>query len=276
MQFALTFGQENIMARDDSLSFSVVTGASSGIGLELARVAAKHGSDLLIVADGPEIENAANELRQLGVNVEAVQADLATTSGVDMLYDRARQIGRPVDALFANAGRGLGKAFLDQDFSDIQRVIDTNITGTVYLLHRFVNDMRALEGGRVLITGSIAGLMPGTYQAVYNGTKAFIDSFAYALRHEVEDLGISVTVLMPGPTDTDFFETADMLDTDVGTGKKDDPAKVAEAGFKAMMRGDGHEVAGWANKLQAMMTRMLTDDQLAKKHEDMAKPGTAH
>jgi short-subunit dehydrogenase len=264
------------MARDDNpISFSVVTGASSGIGLELARVAAENGSDLLIVADGPDIETAAEELRRTGVSVEFLMADLATPGGVDALYAKIRQLGRPVDALFANAGRGLGRAFLDQDVGEIQRVIDTNITGTVYLLHKVVSDMRQQGWGKVLITGSIAGLMPGTYQAVYNGTKAFIDSFAYALREEVKDAGISVTVLMPGPTDTDFFETADLLDTKVGAGKKDDPRMVAKAGYEAMLRGDGHEVSGFGNKLQAMMTRVLGDKQLAQMHEGMAKPGTA-
>lgn len=266
------------MPRDHSpITFSVVTGASSGIGLELARVAAKHGSDLLIAADGPDIETAADELRGLGVTVYTVMADLATPGGVEQLCARVKEIGRPVDALFANAGRGLGKGFLDQDFRDIERVLDTNITGTIYLLHRLVSDMRRQGWGRVLITGSIAGLMPGTYQAVYNATKAFIDSFAYALRHEVKDDGITVTVLMPGPTDTDFFETADLLDTKVGTGKKDDPAMVAEEGYKALLRGDGHEVTGFANKMQAMMANFLGDDQLARMHEDMARPrGASH
>lgn len=265
------------MPKDDtSISFSVVTGASSGIGRELARVAAQHGSDLLIAADDAEIEAVAEELqRTTGVSVAFVMCDLATPDGIDLLHSRIEQLGRPVDALFANAGRGLGKAFLDQDFNDIGRVIDTNITGTVYLLHKVVGDMRRQGWGRVLITGSIAGLMPGTYQAVYNGTKAFIDSFAYALRQEVKDDGISVTVLMPGPTDTDFFETADLLDTKVGSGKKDDPAMVARAGYEAMLRGDGHEVSGFGNKLQAMMTRVLGDGQLAKLHEGMAKPGSA-
>jgi len=265
------------MPRDDNtIGFSVITGASSGIGLELARVAAEHGSDLLIVSDGPDIEAVASELmRETGVNVEPLMVDLATREGVDALYAKLQELGRPVDALFANAGRGLGHGFLDQDFNEVERVINTNIIGTIYLLHKVMGDMRRQGWGRVLITGSIAGLMPGTYQAAYNATKAFIDSFAYALRQEVKDDGLTVTVLMPGPTDTDFFETADLLDTKVGAGKKDDPRMVAKAGYDAMMRGDGHEVSGFANKLQAMMTRVLGDEQLAKMHEGMAKPGSA-
>ena len=133
------------MATDKDISFSLVTGASSGIGKELARVAAERGSDLLIVSDTDEIYSAATELGRTDRQVVPVQADLSTKQGIDALYDKARDIGRPIDALFANAGRGLGQAFLDQNPADIQRVIDTNVSGTVYLLHRFVNDMRRQE-----------------------------------------------------------------------------------------------------------------------------------
>jgi len=255
-------------------NYSVITGASSGIGLELARIAAQNGSDILIVSDGSDIEAVAGQLRSEGFSVEALQADLATTDGVDALYSHVQQGGRPVDALYANAGRGLGKGFLDQDFGDIERVIATNVIGTTYLLHRFVQDMRARNSGRVLITGSIAGLMPGSFQAVYNATKAYIDSFAYALRNELKDTEVVITVLMPGPTETDFFETADLMDTKVGTSKKDDAADVAKAGYDALMRGDAHEVAGWANKMQAMMTRFMSDGQLAEMHRGMAEPGS--
>ena len=160
--------------------FAIVTGASTGIGLELARCCAQNNFDLLIAADEPQIETAAAGLRGLGAAVEAVEADLSTLEGVDKLYDAAKRIGRPVDALLANAGRGLGRAFLDQDFGRIRHVIDTNITGTVYLIHRIGNDMRRRNAGRILITGSIAGFVPGSFQAVYNGTKAFIDSSSLA------------------------------------------------------------------------------------------------
>jgi uncharacterized protein len=252
-------------------SFAIVTGASSGIGYELAKLCAEHGFDLLIAADQPEIESAAQVFRELGAHVDAVQVDLATREGVDKLYAAAR--GRPVDALLANAGHGLGHGFLDQNFDDIQHVIDTNITGTIYLLHQVVKDMRARGQGRVLLTGSIAGLIPGTYQAVYNGTKAFIDSFAVALRHELQDSGVTVTCLMPGPTDTEFFERADMLDTKLGQAKKDDPADVAKAGFEAMMKGETELVTGFKNKLQAAMTNIVSSDMLAEQHRKQAEPG---
>ena len=202
--------------------FAIVTGASTGIGLELARCCAQNNFDLLIAADEPQIETAAAGLRSLGAAVEAVEADLSTLEGVDKLYDAAKRIGRPVDALLANAGRGLGRAFLDQDFGRIRHVIDTNITGTVYLIHRIGNDMRRRNTGRILITGSIAGFVPGSFQAVYNGTKAFLDSFSFAIREELRDTKVSVTCLMPGATETEFFRRADMIDTKIGTAEKDD------------------------------------------------------
>jgi short-subunit dehydrogenase len=251
---------------------AIVTGASSGIGYELAKCCAEEGFDLLIAADEPEIRQAAGSLQALGVAVQAVQADLATLEGVDKLYAAAQ--GRPVDALLANAGRGLGRAFLDQSFDDIRHVVDTNITGTIYLIHKVGNDMRARGQGRILITGSIAGYMPGTYQAVYNGTKAFLDSFSVALKHELNDSGVTVTCLMPGPTATEFFERADMMDTKVGQQKKDDPADVARTGFKAMMKGETDVVAGVKNKLQTAVASVTPADMLAEQHRKMAEPGT--
>lgn len=253
--------------------FAIVTGASTGIGFELAKCCAQNGFDLLIAADEPAINQAAAQIRDLGAAVDAVEADLATSSGVDKLY--AAIGGRPVEALLANAGRGLGKAFLDQDFNDVRRVVDTNVIGTIYLLQKVGRDMRAQGNGRILITGSIAGFIPGTYQAVYNGTKAFLNSFSFALRHEVKDTGITVTCLLPGATETEFFERADMMDTKVGTTKKDDAAEVAKTGFKAMMKGEGDVVSGWQNKLQTAIASVTPAGMLAEAHRRMAQPGTA-
>ncbi|GIL38458.1 SDR family NAD(P)-dependent oxidoreductase [Roseiterribacter gracilis] len=252
--------------------FAIVTGASTGIGFELAKLCAQNGFDLLIAADEPEIEEAALALREYGTTVEALEVDLADTDGVDELYAAAN--GRAIDALLANAGRGLGKGFLDQDFDEVMQVIDTNITGTIYLLQLVGREMRARGAGKILITGSIAGFMPGTYQAVYNGSKAFLDSFSWALRAELKDSGVTVTCLEPGPTETEFFARADMLDTKVGRAdNKADPADVAKTGFDAMMNGDGEIVAGWKNKLQAAMAHILPASVTAEMHRDMAEPG---
>ena len=251
---------------------AVVTGASAGIGYELAKLCAENGYDLLIAADQSKINEAAQAFRQLGAQVDAVEADLATLEGVDQLYAALK--GRPVEALLANAGHGLGHAFLDQDFGEVRHVIDTNITGTIYLLQKVGRDMRSRGQGRILITGSIAGFMPGTYQAVYNGTKAFIDSFSFALRAELKDSGVTVTCLMPGATETEFFERAGMMDTKVGQSAKDDPADVAKTGFEAMLRGDGDVVSGWKNKVQSAVATITPSGILAEQHRKMAEPGS--
>ncbi len=251
---------------------AVVTGASTGIGFELARRCAAYGYELLIVADEPAIHDAVRQLQAEGATVRGIEADLATLGGVDSLLSAVAD--RPIDALLANAGRGLGRAFVDQSFDDIRHVIDTNITGTVYLLHKVVPLMRAQGRGRVLITGSIAGFMPGTYQAVYNATKAFLDSFSFAIRAELKGSGVTVTCLMPGATETEFFERADMLDTKVGRGKKDDAADVAEAGFRAMVNGDGDVVTGWQNKLRVAIASVLPAGVVAEQHRAMAEPGS--
>jgi short-subunit dehydrogenase len=255
--------------------FAVVTGASTGIGFELASIAAESGYDLLVVADEPLIDAAAADFKRHGVEVQSVEADLATIEGVDRLL--AAAAGRRIDVLCANAGRGLGHGFLEQEVADWRRVIDTNITGTLYLLQKVVADMVARDDGKVLITGSIAGFIPGSFQAVYNGTKAFIDSFADALRNEIKDAeGVTITTLMPGPVETEFFARADMLDTSVGASDtKSDPADVARDGWDAMMKGHAHIVSGWKNKVQAAVAHVAPAAVLAERHRKMAEPGTA-
>ena len=254
--------------------FSIVTGASTGIGLELAKNCAKDGMDILVVADEPEIEQAAETLRGLGAgHVEALQADLSTEAGVDKIIAAVK--GRTIEHLIANAGRGLGDSFLNQDWADAKFVVNTNITGTIYLIHELARRMVDAGTGRILITGSIAGFMPGSFQAVYDGTKALLDSFSYALREEIKHSGVTVTCLMPGATETEFFERADMMDTKIGQEKKMDPADVAKQGYDAMLAGDGQVITGWKNKMQAAMAHVLPAEQLAKQHTKEAAPGTA-
>jgi short-subunit dehydrogenase len=251
--------------------FAIVTGASSGIGFALARECLLHGFDVLIAADEPAIEQAAAELRSHGSgSVDALQADLTGAEGVDRLCAAAG--GRKVDALLANAGLGLGDAFLDQAPADWLRVVQTNIIGTLLLLQKVGRDMRGARSGHILITGSIAGFMPGTYQAVYNASKAFLDSFSFALRHELKDSGVTVTCLMPGATETEFFDRAGMLATKIGQSKKDDPAMVARQGFAAMMKGEGDIVTGWQNKLRSAIANITPSDMLAEMHRRMAGP----
>ena len=258
---------------DTHKPLAIVTGASSGIGYELAKLCAQEGFDLIVAADDDAVHEAARTFEALGSTVDALQVDLATVEGNNSVH--AAVGNRAVDYLLANAGHGLGRAYLDQDFGEVRHVIDTNITGTIYLTQLIAREMRAAGRGRILFTGSIAGFMPGTFQAVYNGTKAFIDSFSFALREELKDSGVTVTCLMPGATETEFFERADMMDTKVGTQEKADPEKVAKDGFDAMMAGKGDVVSGWNNKLQTAMASVTPAGVLAKQHRRMAEPGSA-
>ncbi len=251
--------------------FAIVTGASTGIGLELAKLAAQDGYDLLVAADTPLID-ASRELQGLGVEVRNVEADLSTFEGVNHLLTAAA--GRDIDALFANAGHGLGGPFLEQDTAKWRHVIDTNVTGTVYLVQRVAREMVARNQGRILITGSIAGHISGAFQAVYNGTKAFIDSFSDALGNELKDTDVTVTCLKPGATETEFFHRADMDDTKVGSSSKDDAADVARTGYEAMMKGERSVVYGLKNKLQVAGAKLLGGGASAEMHRSMAEPGS--
>jgi short-subunit dehydrogenase len=260
------------MNTEERKGLALVTGASTGIGLELAHCAARDGYDLFVVANEPEIETAAADLRQHGTKVTALCCDLSTAEGVEQVVSQVSALEAPIDLFMANAGVGLGQAFLDERLKDAQKVVDTNISGTIAIVHAIGTRMRARGRGRILFTGSIAGFMPGSFQAVYNATKAFVNSFSFALREELRDSGVTVTCLMPGATDTEFFERAGMLDTPVGKAKKDDPAYVAKLGYEAMQEGEGDVVTGWKNKVMTTLANVTPAETLAKQHRKMAEP----
>jgi uncharacterized protein len=255
-----------------SKGLAVVTGASTGIGLELARCCAEDGYDLVICADEPEIEAAAARLRN-GVSVTPVNADLATGGGVGRLMDAVGE--REIELLVANAGVGARGAFLDQPWDETRGVIELNVRGTLMLLHVAGQKMRARGKGRILVTGSIAGYMPGSFNAVYNASKAFLDNFSFALADELEDSGVTVTCLMPGPTDTAFFERAGIEDTKLGsTEQKSDPVEVARRGYDAMIRGEREVVPGLMNKIQTSLAGIVPESWIAAVHRRMARPGS--
>ena len=253
----------------------MVTGASSGIGRELAKQFAAHDFDLVINAEDDAIADVGDELEATGVDVRTVRADLRTAEGVETLYAAVTAVGRPVSAAALNAGVGRGGAFLDTDLDDEIEIIDVNITSTVRLAKRLLRDMAARDEGRVLITSSIASTMPGSFQAVYNASKSFLQSFAEALQNELKDTGVTITSLMPGPTETNFFHRADMDDTKVGTSAKDDPAQVAAQGFEALMKGTDKLVAGSVGtKAQGLANKVLPDKLKSAAHRRMAEPGS--
>ncbi len=256
--------------------FAVVTGASSGIGYELAKQFAQNGFDLLVVAEDAGITEAARSLEELGVRAAALRADLSTYDGVENLYTAIRATERPVDAIAINAGVGVGGDFArETDLRDELNLINLNVVSTVHLAKRVVKDMVARGSGRILFTSSIAALMPGSFEAVYAGSKAFVHNFAEALRNELKDTGVTVTSLQPGPTETNFFHRAGMDDTRAGTSKKDDPAQVAKQGFEALMDGKDHVIAGsLTTKLQGAMAKVMPDTLNAEMHRKLAEPGS--
>ena len=254
---------------------AVVTGASSGIGLELARQFANNGYDVLVAAEDEELATAADDLRTSGRDVRAVQTDLATYDGVEQLYAAIQATGRPVDALALNAGIGVGGPFVETDLADELRLINLNVVSTVHLAKRVVPGMVARGEGRVLVTSSIASSMPAPFQAVYGASKSFVQSFAHGIRNELKDTGVTVTAVMPGPTETEFFERADMQDTRVGSMSKDDPAQVAKQGFEALMAGEDQIVAGSAStKLQGLAAKVTPETVKAQMHRKLSEPGT--
>lgn len=265
------------MSRESLNRLAVVTGASSGIGYELALQFADHGYDLVIVAEDEELEVARDTIAALGTSVEAIRADLSTRQGVEQVHHRLAALQQPVFALALNAGVGLGGAFLENPFEQELRVINLNIVGTIHLAKLVLRDMVASgDAGKVLFTASIAAEMPGPFQAVYAASKAFVLSFAQALRNELRDTQVSITVLQPGATDTDFFARANMLDTKVGAGPKDDPADVARDGFEALMAGKDHVVAGsLKNRIQSGLSGVTPDTMLAEQHRKLTEPGSA-
>jgi uncharacterized protein len=227
------------------------------------------------VADSDRISGAAQRLSSDGRQVESLQADLASYEGVEALYRKIQEIGRPLEAIAINAGIGLGGPFADSDLEAQMNLLQLNVAGPVHLTRRIINDMIARRAGRILYTSSIAGTMPGPFEATYNASKAFLKSFAEAIRNELKDTGVTVTALMPGATETNFFHRAGADDTKLGQSEKDDPADVAREGFEALIEGKDHVVAGsFKNKLQSTMAHILPDTVMAGMHRKQTEPGS--
>jgi short-subunit dehydrogenase len=252
---------------------ALVTGASSGIGLELARQFAAHGYDLFVTAEDSAVDAHADELRGLGGQVSTFVADLRTGEGVESLYAAVTAHGRPLAAVALNAGIGRGGAFVDNSLTDELDVIRLNVLGTVHLAKLVLDDMVLADSGRVLVTSSIASEMPGPFQTVYNASKSFLQSFTEALQTELAETEVVLTALMPGPTDTDFFSRAGLEDTPMGQGPKDDAADVARQGFEALMAGKTKvAAASLGTKATSLMATVLPDKVKALLHKKATAP----
>lgn len=254
---------------------AVVTGASSGIGYELAMELAKRGYDLVVASAGDRLKPAAESFRALGQQVTEVNADLATRSGVEQLWSQVESLGTPIDVACINAGIGLGGLFHDTELDKELNMVNLNCTGTVHLAKLVVRHMKQQGAGRILFTSSIAGEMVAPREAVYAATKAFVLSFAHSLRYELKDSGITVTALQPGPTDTDFFHRAGMDDTQVGQEGKSEsqPDDVARQGLEALFDGKDHVyAASLKTKIEGKLANAIPGDLKGKMHEKMARP----
>ncbi|MEV4755901.1 SDR family NAD(P)-dependent oxidoreductase [Micromonospora sp. NPDC049559] len=254
---------------------AAITGASSGIGYELARQFAEHGYDVVVAAEDAGITDLARALAASGARVEPVQVDLASYDGVERLYQRIRSLNRPLDAVAINAGVGVGGPFARTDLAAELNIVDLNVRSAVHLAKRCVQEMVERGTGGILFTSSIAAAQPGPFEAVYAASKSFLQSFSQALANELKDTGVTVTALMPGVTDTRFFERADMLDTRAGSGRKDDPAEVARQGFEALAKGRDHVVAGsLVNRLLTGASKITPDQVKAQLHRRLSEPGS--
>lgn len=258
--------------------FAVVTGASSGIGFELAKQFGNSGFDLLIVASSNDIFTAQEELEAQGISVKAVKANLASYSGVETLYQDIKGFGKPLEAIAINAGVGVGGSFLETDLKQEINLINLNIVSAVHLLKRILPDMKEQRGGKILFTSSIASELPSPFEAVYGASKAFITSFAESIRNEMKDEDLTLTILMPGPTNTRFFQRAGMEDTKAGAEAKydNDPAEVARQGFEALMSGKKKVYSeSFLTKLQGAALRFLPEKAKAEFHRKLSEPGSA-
>jgi short-subunit dehydrogenase len=269
--------KEHSVSTTSQQGLAVVTGASSGIGFELSRQFSEHGYDVLICAEEVnQLSLAAGRLSVGGANILTCATDLATQEGVNRLYDAIRASEKPVDVLCVNAGVGLGGAFVETDLQRELRMIDLNVRGAVQLTKLVLRDMVARDSGKILFTSSIAATMPDPFEAVYGATKVFLRWFGEALRNELKDTGVVATVLMPGVTDTHFFERADMLDTKAGSSdKKDDPAEVARLAFEALQKNKDKVIPTAKNKVLSAMAGMMPDTAAAQAHRGLSEPGSA-
>ena len=264
------------MSESSPRPLALVTGASSGIGRELAKQFAQHGFDLIVAAENVELDDAVDELRGIGAVVAPVSVDLTRRADVERLVAAVQGAGRPLDAAAINAGVGVGGPFADTDLEAELRLVELNCASTVHLAKRVVQGMTARGEGRILVTSSVASQAPQPFQAVYGASKAFVQSFALALREELKDTGVTVTALLPGPTETEFFERAGLEDTRVGAAEKDDPAQVARQGFEGLMKGEASVFGGSLTSRAMGRLAAVTPDSIgAKATRPMAEPGSA-
>jgi short-subunit dehydrogenase len=258
----------------DQQQYALITGATSGIGLELAKLFAKDKYNLVIVARSQdELTQTANELQQHGIKVVTIAKDLFEPQAPFEVYEQVKSQGIQIDVLVNDAGQGQYGAFTTTDINRELDIIQLNIGAYVTFTKLYLQEMVARKSGKILQVSSLGAEIPGPLQAVYHGTKAFITSFTEAVREEVKETGVTITILEPGVTDTDFFNKADMERAKiVAEGSKADPAKVAQDGYDALLAGKDKVVSGLMNKVQAVIGNLLPDSTVAAQMHKQAAP----
>lgn len=262
----------------NKLSTALITGASSGIGFELAKQFAQNGHDIVIVSSSDRIKDAAQELRKIGPNVFEYKHDLTQRKEIEAFYDELKNLGKDIRIVALNAGVGLGGPFRENSVDEDLELINLNIVSTIYITKLLLNGFLE-NSGKLLFTSSIVSDMPAPYSAIYGATKAFVQSFANALREELKETNITVTTLMPGATNTNFFSRAGLLDTKVGSEGKfeNDPADVARQGYEALMNGVSEVFASSTKtKIEGVINKFLPEKIKAIIHKKQAEPGSAY
>jgi uncharacterized protein len=253
--------------------YALVTGATMGIGYELAKLFAEDGYNLILVSRTKEdLEKVATEFSQYGINVVTISKDLFEKEAAFELYEEVKSKNLTVDVLVNDAGQGQFGLFVESDIRRQLEIIQLNVSSLTTLTYLFLKDMVARNEGKILQLASIASELPGPWQAVYHGTKAYVLSFTEALINELKDSAVTMTALQPGATDTDFFNKADMQDSKILDTKLSDPAKVAKDGYEALMKGDDKIVSGFKNKAMVSMSNIMPDTMVAEQMNKLQQP----
>jgi uncharacterized protein len=254
--------------------YALITGATMGIGYELAKIFAQDGYNLVLVARTEEdLQKRATEFsQQYGVQAIPIAKDLFQTNAAFELYEEVKRKQIEVDVLVNDAGQGQYGLFIESDINRLLEIIQLNVSSLTVLTHLFLKDMVARNDGKILQLASIASELPGPWQAVYHATKAYVLSFTEALINELKNTNVTMTALQPGATETDFFNKADMQESKILDTKLSDPAKVAKDGYEALMKGDDKIVSGLKNKAMVTMSNVLPDTMVAEQLNKMQQP----
>jgi uncharacterized protein len=260
------------MAENNNKKYALITGATRGIGYELTKLFAQDGYNLILVARTEEdLQQRVIEFEQYSVQVISIAKDLMDPNAPFELYDEVKARGVTVDVLVNDAGQGQFGLFVESDIRRQLEIIQLNVSSLTVLTHLFLKDMVARNDGKILQLASIASELPGPWQAVYHATKAYVLSFTQALINELKDTEVTLTALQPGATDTEFFDQADMLNSKILDTNLSDPAKVAQDGYDALMKGTDKIVSGFKNKAMVASSNVMPDTMVAEQMHKMQK-----